>query len=486
MSGWHFLVEFAPQMGAAVSLALSLGASIHAILHKRDTRAAIGWAALAWLVPFFGPLLYALLGLNRIRRKAVALRRPGDVFSERRGPKAVGSPLSAGGYAGPEVQALADLATLVRRVTTRQLLPGNRIVPLVDGDQAYPAMLDAIGAAERTIGLCSYIFDYDRWGERFVDALVAAHDRGVEVRVLLDAVGARYSARATDRVLRRHGVRAARFIPVLIPRLAPYANLRNHRKILVVDGRVGFAGGMNIRQGHVVGENPPDPIRDVHFQLEGPVVAQLQEIFVEDWAFATNETLDGPEWFPPLPHAGDILARGIADGPDADFEKLRWALLGALGCARSTVRVVTPYFLPDATLVSALDIAALRGIDVRIVIPEQPNIPIVRWAMWPELAMLLERGCRIFLSPPPFDHAKLMVVDDYWTLLGSANWDPRSLRLNFELGVECYDTRFARRVGDLIDERMNRAREIHLEDVEERPLHVRLRDGVARLFSPYL
>jgi cardiolipin synthase len=263
-------------------------------------------------------------------------------------------------------------------------------------------------------------------------------------------------------------------------------NLRSHRKIMVVDGRLGFTGGMNIRQGNCLKQQPRTPVQDVHFRVEGPVVAHLQEVFTDDWLFTTGEALRGGLWFPTPEKAGTVLARGVPDGPDENFEKLRWTLLGALAVSRESVRIVTPYFLPDSTVVSALNLAAMRGVQVDIVLPAKNNLPFVHWAsraMWWQVLM---HGCRIWLSPPPFDHSKLMLVDGAWVLLGSANWDARSLRLNFEYNLECYDAQLAVRVAELIESKRRHARLVTLEEIDGRPLPEKLRDGIARLLTPYL
>ena len=307
--------------------------------------------------------------------------------------------------------------------------------------------------------------------------------RGVEVRVLVDAVGSRYTWPPILGRLRRAGVRAARFLPSLMPYRLPFANLRNHRKLLVVDGRVGFTGGMNIRKHFWPGEHAAV---DLHFRVDGPLVGQLQETFAEDWAFTTREHLSGEAWFPPLSAAGGVLARGIADGPDEDFESLRTVLLGALATARTSVRIITPYFLPDTALITALSVAALRGVQVDILLPEKGNLPVVQWATYAQLWQVLQPGCRIFLTAPPFDHTKLMVVDGVWSLIGSANWDPRSLRLNFEFNVECYDAALALELEGVVAARLRNARRLTMAQVDARSLPARLRDGLARLLSPYL
>jgi cardiolipin synthase len=384
---------------------------------------------------------------------------------------------------GVDAPQLAELARLVDDATGRPLLPGNRIVPLIDGDQAYPEMLAAIASAERSVALATYIFESGATGMRFVDALADAQARGVVVRVLLDDFGVRYALPTVDRILQRRGVRVARFLPAWRAR---YFNLRNHRKLMVVDGRVGFSGGMNIRAGHVLAAQPRQPLRDLHFRVEGPVVAHLMEVLAEDWEFTTREPLRGEDWFPRLHAQGPTLARGIPDGPDEDLDKIRWAFLGGIACARRSIRVLTPYFLPDQSIATAFNVAAMRGVKVDIVLPERGNLPLVEWAMWGHLRKVMGHGCRIWLTPRPFDHSKLLVVDESWLLFGSPNWDPRSLRLNFELGVECYDPELAARMARLADERIAQAREVLVHELENRPFALQLRDGMARLLTPYL
>ncbi len=347
-------------------------------------------------------------------------------------------------------------------------------------------MLKAIEEATKSVSLSTYIFDYDRTGRRFLDVLQRAVSRNVEVRVLIDDMGARYSWPRMTPALRRAGITCATFMPPTIPWRFQYSNLRTHRKTLVVDGTVGFTGGINIRDGHCSASLPRHPVRDLHVRVEGPVVSQIQEVFADDWLFCTGEVLQGEVWFPQIAAQGNILARGIPDGPDANFESFRLALLGAIACAESSIRVVTPYFLPDASLITALNVAALRGITVDLVLPGENNIALVKWASTSLLWQVVERGCRVWISPPPFDHAKIMVVDDLVSFVGSSNWDPRSLRLNFEFNLECYDRTLAAGLTAVIQARIRSARRMTLEELDGRSLPIRLRDGIAKLASPYL
>lgn len=489
---YGFLAWSWPYVFTVLYFGTAIVASAHAVLFKRDVRGAVAWAGLIWLSPIIGAALYAVFGINRIKRRATRLRAdgtdPGDLFPEgamisvirRRAPPPAADAPGGGPY------GMSALRRFVGTVTGRELTSGNTVTPLVNGDEGYPAMLEAIDSAHHSIALCTYIFDHDRAGTRFVEALTAARQRGVEVRVLIDGVGVRYSRPRITRLLEANHVPTAKFLKSMSPVRNLYLNLRNHRKILVADGRVGFTGGLNIREGCLLALDPAHPVQDTHFRFEGPVVRHMMDDFAIDWEFTTEETLEGELWFPEIDEVGPVEARGVADGPDENFETIQWSFLGALAAAERSVRIATPYFIPDQTLIAALNLAAMRGVSVQIVVPEAGNLRFAQWASTAQLWQLLINGCEVYLSPPPFDHSKLMLIDEEWTFVGSANWDARSLRLNFEYNVECYDATLAASVGALIDAKMASCRRSTLEDLGARPLPIKLRDGMARLFAPYL
>ncbi len=482
---WHFVTSNWHWLLLAINVVLALSVTMHAVMWKRDSRAVIAWVGLAWLAPLIGAIGYFCLGVNRIHRKAVSLRirqtwrgdRELDLTQQERDQRE---------RIVHEHPNLVGLAVLGHQLTDRLLEPGNQVRALANGDDAFPAMIDAIDRAERSVSLLSYIFDSDRAGELFLESLSRAHQRGVEVRVLVDDVGSKYSQPNMVPRMRQAGLTAASFLPTRIPRLAQYANMRNHRKILVVDGTIGFTGGTNIREDHWLSLKPKFPVSCLHFSLAGPVVRQLQEAFAIDWAFATGESISGESWFPHLERSGPVWARGIAHGPDEDFGKIADVMAGALSVARQRVRIVTPYFLPDSSLIKALTVAAMRGVTIEIYLPAVNNIRLVQWAMTAQLWQVLEKGCRVFLTPPPFDHTKLMIVDGIWALIGSTNWDPRSLRLNFEFNVECYNETLATELSAIVDKKAESAREVTLAEVDSRSIPIRFRDGLARLLSPYL
>jgi cardiolipin synthase A/B len=472
--------DLAPLAVSTLHIVAASAVTIDAVLRKRHVSAAFGWVGLAWLAPVVGPLLYACFGINRIRRNASELRLQAAW-------DAAGTLIGHGApVASIQRASFAGLAQVGEAVTGGPLLAGNAIEPLVDGDAAFPAMLAAIDAAQHNVTMLSYIFDNDTVGLRFLAALRDAVARGVQVRVLIDDVGTRYTRPTMARLLREAGIPVATFLPTRLSLRFRYANLRNHRKILVIDGRHGYTGGMNVRAGHWIGQQPANPIRCMHFRVAGPVVADLQRTFAVDWAFTTGEHLRGDDWFPPLQPAGSVAARGVPDGPDADLDHILNLLLAAIAVATERIRIVTPYFLPDDAILRSLQVAAMRGVAVDIVVPGRSNVFLMDWAMAPQFAWLLKSGCRLHLSSGVFDHTKLLTVDGCWSMIGSTNWDARSLRLNFEYNLECYDAALANRLDGLIDAKIATSRRIEPEDLEGLSLPVRLRNGLARMMQPYL
>ncbi len=451
--------------------------SAHAILTKHDVRAAIGWVVVCIAAPFFGPVAYWILGVNRINRRASA------IFGDRDQDSAV--PVLPANVSVEPCFGTLGLRRFVDGVVPRPILAGNHVELLATGELAYGAMIKAIANAERSVTMASYIFDDDPAGREFADALSAAANRGVEVRVLIDGVGQRYSKVSMVGQLRKRGVNAQVFLPTRHPLRAPYFNLRNHRKLLITDGATAFTGGMNIREGHRSTQGD-DQIRDTHFLMTGPVVQQLQGVFAQDWLFAAHEELQGRLWFPKLEPTGEMHARAISDGPDLDLDKIQWTILAALACARHRVQIATPYFLPINGLDKAIQAAARRGVHVDIFLPENGNLRLVQWASRSYWEQVIDGGAQLWLVSGPFDHSKLMIVDYDWSFVGSANWDPRSLRLNFELNVEVASAELNRALENVFATKRLRSRAVSGDELARRPLVERLLEGTVGLLAPYL
>ena len=470
---WTSLISVRKDVLFAVGIMIAGLVTTHVLLRKREVASAAGWIGFVWFAPIIGGIIYVVFGVNRVQRRARRLRPSSD----RRGGRAAWpSPM--------DDDHLEPLERGIGRITGRPVQPGNAVQIYRDGDEAYPPMLAAIAAARRSVGLSSYIFRNDEWGGHFIDALAEAQGRGVAVRVLIDGIGGNWLLSPAYHALCRKRVPTERFLHSLLPWRMPFLNLRSHKKILVLDGSVGFTGGMNIADANVMATRPRSPVQDTHFRVEGPVVCQLTEAFVQDWAFATDEELKGDAWFPDIASGAAASARVIDSRPDEDLEKIEFAVLQAVACARESIAVMTPYFLPDERLTTALALAAMRGVAVDVVVPEKSDHFVVDWATRANIGPLLKDGVRIWRCPPPFRHSKITVVDSEWCLVGSCNWDIRSFRLNFELCMEIYDRGLAEALMDLMQR--SRGTELIQEEIDSRSLPTRLRDAGVRLMLPYL
>ncbi|QQM31927.1 cardiolipin synthase [Martelella lutilitoris] len=478
-----FLEHYWPHILAVISFVLGATAAIHATMTKDEVRAAIGWVGVIMLSPILGAAIYAVAGINRMRRQSVRDKRqsvPDAVAHEEQKHRV------------DRERVVADLGPrmggqwmLGNTVTGMPATAGNKVRLLETGDEAYAAMLEAIDKAERSILLETYIFDSDAIGQRFVESLSNAVKRGVEVRILVDSIGARYSRPRITKLLRAHGIRVATFNGAVLLRLRlPYANLRTHRKILVIDGETVFAGGMNIRAAFT----GPNAAQDTHFMLKGAAVADYFTVAAADWYFETHEALDGEAWniAETSSDEGPLIARVVPSGPDRNLSNNNNMIMGALSVAEDRVLIMSPYFLPDRDLVSALATAARRGVTVDIIVPGQNNLGLVDRAMTAQFDEIIENGCRIWRDNGPFNHSKLMTVDGKWSYLGSSNMDSRSLRLNFETDMEVFDADFAGEIEARIVAARERSTEVTRKALKSRPFVYRLRDRILWLGLPYL
>jgi cardiolipin synthase len=464
------------EMAAAILyVVLALIVTVDVLLKKSDVRSALGWIGMVWLAPIFGSLLYYLFGINRVTRRALKMSRLDDAQAP---PTANIEP-----DCSPNIALLSDVT---ERITRGPVTAGNAVTILEGGDNAYPAMLAAIAGAQRCIAMASYIFRDDAAGRQFSDALIAAAQRGVMVRVLLDGVGAGYFFSRELLRMRAGGVMVERFLHTWLPWRMPFLNMRNHRKLLVVDGGTAFLGGINVGVENSARLSGQHRIDDVHFKVEGPVVRVVMDAFARDWTFTTEEVLDDDVWWPKLEARGHVFARGVRSGPDADLYKIELILGAAINLARKRIRIVTPYFLPDARLQFALQEAVLRGVEVQIVLPGKSDQRIMDWAMRGQLRFFRHVKACFITTPAPFDHSKLCTVDGEWSMVGSSNWDTRSFRLNFEFDLEITDRELTTRLDRLIDDKIARGKQISPDVLANEPIYLRLRNAAARLLMPYL
>ena len=457
-------------------LTIGLLTAGHALLNKRDPKAAFGWIALCIILPLAGPILYYLFGINRVRSRA---RKGYDSKLNRDALTTLNDP--PGTFFRP-------LSTIGETLTGKGLSACTQLDLLENGEALYPAMIKAINTAQNRILLASYIFDHNNSGLQIADALAAAVARGVEVKVIVDGLGEMMYLPRIGEALRSRNIEFARFNPLRLFPPSLNINMRSHRKLLIIDGTHAFTGGQNIGDRHLAdNESNPDRVLDMHFCLRGKIVDDLEWAFWKDWYFCTNTK-------PTTPFMGSnandknaqIWSRLILDGPHKRIDKLNNLILGVISAARSRVLIMTPYFLPTFDIIGALIAAQLRGVQVQILLPGHNNIAAAHWAMQNTLRQLLEAGLDIRYQPAPFVHSKLLLIDECYTLIGSANIDPRSLRLNYELAVELFSTDASASISAYYEKKAAQAISVTLDDLNSRSLPRRLRDSLAWLFSPYL
>ncbi len=461
--------------------------AIHILLRKHDPRSAALWLFAVFMVPALGLVLYLVFGVDRVTRKTL-LKEAGNL--RLRQEYMASLPRSHAAYEYPddedaEVSPTAEFPGMLEKFCERPLLVGNRVKLMLQGDQVYQGMLDAIEGAKNNVHLQAYIFVADRVGRQFVEAMIRKCREGVACRLLYDTVGSIDSLWFLDE-LAHTGVDARAFTPLNPLKRRWQINLRNHRKLLLVDGKVGFTGGMNVCEKHLVDHPLLTRVKDYHFMLEGPVVHQMQEWFVEDWYHACGERLLSKRVFPPLEWRGDDLARVITSGPDGDHEAFYQVVFAAIVGARSRLWIVSPYLVPDKGILSALRLAAHRGVDVRLVVPGRSDHAVVSLAARTFYEELLGYGVSIYERKPPFLHAKAIVVDDDWAIIGSANMDMRSFRLNFEANIEVRSRSFVRALGVAIEDDIRNSVPVYLPTFRGRSTAVKVAERACALLNPLL
>jgi cardiolipin synthase len=462
-----------------------IGLSVWIILERRSPVATLAWVlALAWL-PVLGLPLYLLIGPRRLWRKKLRYRRgrsrvaqASQALRER-----TDSESSARHPAGTDRQ-LVKLAE-----NTRQPAPSHasRVELLLGGDACYQAIDRAIQEARHHVHLEYYKWNPDRTGTRFRALLCDKASQGVEVRLLVDAIGSARLGRRFVRPLLKAGAQVSWFNPISLARLRPdLMNFRTHRKIVICDGRVGFTGGMNICDDHAAAVRGDRAWRDTHVQIEGPPVCDLQLAFLEDWHFATGTALCTRDYFPER----NIKARGplvqiLASGPDDDSYAIERFCFAAIAGAQKRVLVTTPYFVPNEPLLLALMTAAQRGVDVQVLVPLRSDSRLVTAAARSYYEELVRIGVRVHEYTASMLHAKTLVVDDV-SLVGTANMDIRSFRLNFEVAAALFDEDIAELLAGRFQADLHSALEYRLRTARRTPLWQRMSEATARLLSPLL
>lgn len=451
-----------------------VGLGLWIVLQKREPAATLSWLISLAALPYAGFLIYYVFGPQKITRHRARRRR-----------RHVSLPGEAATSGDPEMQELRSLSQ-----ATTHLPPttARDVRLLVDGGHKYPALLDDIAAARDHVHLEYYIYNPDRSGTALRDALVDRARAGVKVRLLLDAMGSKKSSNRFFAPLVDAGGEIAWFHPTRPWMLwkRPWVNLRTHRKIVVVDGRVGYVGGINItdEQDERLRQ---DAYRDLHLRLEGDAVRALQQVFVEDWAYATGQrdfVGEIARAMPP-PQPGPIRTQVVPSGPDSSWEAIHRVHVGAIHAASRRIWLATPYFVPGEAAMMALTSAALAGLDVRLMVPKMSDSRLVTYCVRSYYDDLLAAGVKVYEYGPRMLHSKALLVDDAVAIVGSANFDHRSFRLNFEISILFDDPGFAATLAAQFEREFPHAPRVH--DQRDRPLlTARLPEALARLMAPLL
>jgi cardiolipin synthase len=476
-------------------LILGVALTLDVVLTKHRPVSAVLWLAIVWVVPYGGALAYMTFGIDRVRRGASDRETAKAIVARRAALHATFERMTIDYVHLDFTEPHKYPAQHIFRATDAAVRPylvyrGNRVRLLVDGDEFYPALLEEISRARSSVHLQTFIIGHDRISRELVDLLADRRRDGVECRVLYDRFGSMYAhLSGFFRAARAAGVEV-RSISQANPLKGRFQiNLRNHRKIAVIDGSVGFVGGVNIHDGNLSKYSRGQPIRDYHARLEGPAVTDLQFQFVEDWYFASRqppEKLLELKYFPELEAVGDALVEVAPGGPELKGHGLADAFFGAIVAAERSLTIVTPYFVPDEPIVQALRYAAMRGVSVRLVLPKKSNHWYTGFAARALYTPLLKSGVRIFERKPPFIHAKAMIVDGVYAMIGSANLDYRSLHLNFETNLEVADIDFVEDLTERVEEEIGQSEEVLAESHQSRPLPRRLAENFCYLFQPML
>jgi cardiolipin synthase len=453
------------------------------LLKKRQPTSSIAWILAIVGLPVVGGVLFLIFGINRVERKMLGAKQARRRVLGPNLPEVSQFQVLAWGAQGSVAERMMGLTTQVN------MLPatfGNRIEVLDETPRTLALMEQAIESATESLHLEYYIWRPDRTGTKLRDMLIEKARAGVTVRFLYDGIGSITLGRRFLKPMRQAGIKVAAFLPgrQFLHRWS--LNLRSHRKIMVVDGRIGFTGGMNIGDEYL-GKVPYYGYwRDTHLQLHGPAVLQLQQIFVEDWLFATDEKLPLASVFPPPQESGDLVAQVLVGEPAGDFSTMHSVFFAAINEARRQVLLSTSYFVPPESLVSALEGAAQRGVRIRLMLAGPPTYPWTLLAGRSYYETLLKAGVEIYEYQHGLMHAKTLTVDGQWSFVGTPNFDTRSLFLNFETGVAVYDERVATQLEEQFERDVLRAGRIHLDAWVKRPEYRVLMENIWRLFAPVL
>ncbi len=458
------------------------------LLENRDPIKSLSWILVLLFLPVLGIILYAFFGKNLRRQKIIKRKELKNYEVLERVVKVYRRALTSKELVMDDaIKEKKSIINLQLNNSSSIIHKGNDLKLLVNGKNKFDELKKDLLNAKQFIHLQYYIFDGDNIGTEIKDILIQKAQEGLEVRVLIDDVGSWGLSKQFIRSMRDGGVDVQSFMSVLFPSLTSKVNYRNHRKIVVIDGTVGYLGGINVADKYIHGMPGIGSWRDTHLKIEGNAVNSLQFSFLSDWYFVTQQELSDPKYFHIAEQPkGDKIVQISTSGPDTDWQGIMQGILKIISTAKDYVYLTTPYLMPTESVLTTLKVAAMSNVDVRIIIPEKSDVTITKWASDSYLADLMRSGVKIYFYTKGFIHSKVVVSDDIISSVGSTNIDFRSFEQNFEVTAFVYDKDFAVEVKDLFMDDFKNSKLLNIKEWEQRSLFQKIKESVSRLFSPLL
>lgn len=458
------------------------------ILENRNPVRTLAWIVVLIMVPLVGFVFYLYFGVNYRKIKMFSMKGLGDMKWLQYMSEDQKQLIRKSEYLRHnETVEVRKLMTLLLNNSKALLTRFNRVDILNNGEATFPALFEALEKAERFIHLEYYILQEGRLTARLQEILLRKAAEGVEVRIIYDHVGSWGLSRDFIRTLRKAGIQIYPFLPVRFRQFARKANYRNHRKIAVVDGKVGFVGGLNIADRYLDGLSGIGVWRDTHLRVEGEAVTSLQVVFLIDWYFVRQELLlDKDEYLPYIPADGNVTVQTVTSGPDSDWASIQQAYFTLINMAKRYVFISTPYFMPGETTLNSLKTAAMSGVDVRILLPRRSDSRLTNWCTRSYVEELLEAGVKIYWYRKGINHSKVVIVDGMVASVGSANMDLRSFEQNFEVNMIIYNREVVKKLAACFMQDLQESEECAIQHWKFRPRRERVYESLARLFAPLL
>ncbi|RKD20897.1 cardiolipin synthetase 2 [Caminicella sporogenes DSM 14501] len=454
---------------------------------NKNPSKTIAWLLVLFLLPIIGFIFYMLFGQNTRKKKTFKKKKDLEfkfLKSIAKNQKEILKEVKL--FDNDKSLVKSKLINLLLNNSNAPFTVNNRVKVLTNGEKTFSAIIEELKKAKHHIHMEYFIIKCDDIGNKIKDILKDKAASGIKVRVIYDSVGSWRLSKDYIEELRNSGVDIYPFYPVMFPVLSRELNYRNHRKIVVIDGKVGFVGGLNIGDEYLKGSRKLGFWRDTHLKVEGEAVYSLQNIFLKDWHFVSKQFISDEVYYPKLDYCGEQLVQITSSGPDSDWEVILQAYFTMITTAEEKIWITTPYLVPDESISMALKIAALSGVDVRIIIPNKPDHYLVYWASRANIEELLKAGVKIYTYEKGFIHSKILFVDSIGASIGTANLDIRSLRINFEVNAFIYDEEFVKRLERDFIQDLKDSKEIILEEFSKRSIYNKFMESLGKLFSPLL